>query len=70
MASLTASETEDAGLTSLLYDPKARGLLFQVLLLTAVVAFFAWILDNTISNLASQGKNCLLYTSPSPRDRG
>lgn len=56
MTSSTASETDDAGLTSLLYDPKARGLLFQVLLLTAVVAFFAWILDNTISNLASQGK--------------
>ena len=56
MASLTASETEDTGLTSLLYDPKARGLLFQVLLLTAVVSFFAWILDNTITNLAAQGK--------------
>lgn len=56
MTSTTASETEDAGLTSLLYDPKARGLLFQVLLLTAVVAFFAWILDNTITNLATQGK--------------
>ncbi len=56
MTSTTASETGDAGLTSLLYDPKARGLLFQVLLLTAVVAFFAWILDNTITNLATQGK--------------
>lgn len=57
MASTTVSDFEEQpGLTSLLYDPKARGLLFQVLLLTAVIAFFAWILDNTITNLASQGK--------------
>ena len=48
--------TEDVGLAALIYDPKARGLLFQVLLLLAVVGFFAWILDNTITNLASQGK--------------
>ena len=51
-----AALDEQPGLTSLLYDPKARGLLFQVLLLTAVIAFFAWILDNTITNLAAQGK--------------
>lgn len=58
MTSTTASEqSEDSGgLTSLLYDPKARGLLFQVLLLAAVVAFFAWILDNTITNLADAEK--------------
>lgn len=58
MTSTTASEQTDdsAGLTSLLYDPKARGLLFQVLLLAAVVAFFAWVLDNTITNLADAEK--------------
>lgn len=47
---------EDVGLAALIYDPKARGLLFQILLLLAVIGFFAWILDNTITNLATQGK--------------
>jgi len=46
----------DGGLAALIYDPKARGLLFQIILLLAVIGFFAWILDNTVSNLAAQNK--------------
>ncbi len=49
-------EEPDAGLAALIYDPKARGFLFQAILLLAVIGFFAWILDNTVSNLASQNK--------------
>lgn len=56
MASSHQRQDEEGGLAALIYDPKARGLLFQVILLLAVIGFFAWILDNTISNLASQNK--------------
>ena len=56
MASQTERDGEEGGLAALIYDPKARGLLFQVILLLAVVGFFAWLLDNTISNLAAQNK--------------
>ncbi len=47
---------EGGGLAALIYDPKARGLLFQIILLLAVIGFFAWVLDNTITNLAVQNK--------------
>lgn len=36
---------------SLLYDPVVRGIVFQVLLVVAVVAFGWWIVHNTIVNL-------------------
>lgn len=52
----TAREEEEGGLAALIYDPKARGLLFQAILLLAVIGFFAWVLDNTVSNLAAQNK--------------
>ena len=48
--------SDEGGLAALIYDPKARGLLFQTILLLAVIGFFAWILDNTVSNLAAQNK--------------
>ncbi len=56
MASQTERDGDEGGLAALIYDPKARGLLFQVILLLAVIGFFAWVLDNTISNLAAQNK--------------
>ena len=37
--------------TSLLYDPKARGLVFQAIMLVALVAFVWWIIGNTAENL-------------------
>jgi general L-amino acid transport system permease protein len=36
---------------SLVYDPRVRGIVFQILLAVAVVAFFAWIAHNTFDNL-------------------
>jgi general L-amino acid transport system permease protein len=36
---------------SLLYDPKLRAIVFQLLLAVALIAFVAWIADNTITNL-------------------
>ena len=58
MTSITVTDgaSREGGGNSLLYDPKARGLLFQALLLIAVVAFFAWIVENTVTNLAEQNK--------------
>jgi general L-amino acid transport system permease protein len=37
--------------TSLIYDPKFRGFVFQAALAIALVAFIAWIVSNTIQNL-------------------
>lgn len=37
---------------SLLYDPRVRGIVFQVLLAVALIAFFWWIVNNTTENLA------------------
>ena len=41
---------------SLLNDPVFRGIIYQVLVAAAVVAFFAWIVVNTAQNLAAQNK--------------
>ncbi len=37
--------------SSLIYDPKFRGIVFQVMLAVALAAFVAWIASNTIDNL-------------------
>ncbi len=42
--------------SSLLNDPVFRGILYQVLVAAAVIAFFAWIVLNTAQNLAMQNK--------------
>lgn len=42
--------------TSLLNDPVVRGIVYQVLVAAAVIAFFAWIVLNTAQNLAMQNK--------------
>jgi general L-amino acid transport system permease protein len=42
--------------TSLLNDPVFRGILYQVLVATAVIAFISWIVFNTAQNLAAQNK--------------
>jgi general L-amino acid transport system permease protein len=51
MASQEALRARDSGRTSLLYDPKFRGLVTQIVVFVAVVVFIAWIVDNTIENL-------------------
>ncbi len=37
---------------SLIYDPKARGIFFQVITILALILFVWWIVDNTIANLS------------------
>jgi general L-amino acid transport system permease protein len=34
-----------------IYDPRLRGLAYQVLTLLALVGFVLWVIDNTIRNL-------------------
>ncbi|MDB5474393.1 MAG: hypothetical protein JWP99_1696 [Devosia sp.] len=41
---------------SLLNDPVIRGIIYQVLVAAAVIAFFGWIVLNTAQNLAAQNK--------------
>ncbi|MDD2867923.1 ABC transporter permease subunit [Neomegalonema sp.] len=48
----TRAASRPAG--SLLYDPKVRSIFFQVALLVAVIAFFAWIVQNTTANLRAR----------------
>ena len=43
--------------TSLLNDPVIRGIIYQVLVAGAVVAFISWIVVNTAQNLAAQNKS-------------
>ncbi len=52
MASSSAAQPRpDSGGTSLLYDPRARGIFYQVLVFGVVIAFIYWIVGNTVSNL-------------------
>jgi general L-amino acid transport system permease protein len=51
MASQDIVRTEGAGRSSLLNDPKIRGLIYQLLVFVGLALFFAWIVNNTIENL-------------------
>ncbi|MFK3664867.1 amino acid ABC transporter permease [Ochrobactrum soli] len=51
MASYSATERHDGGGTSLLYDPRVRGIFYQVIVFVAVVGSIYWIVGNTITNL-------------------
>ena len=42
--------------SSLVNDPVVRGIIYQVLVAAAVIAFFGWIILNTAQNLAAQNK--------------
>lgn len=44
-------------LMTLIYDTRYRSITFQVLLLLSIVFGFWWIIDNTVTNLASQNKS-------------
>ena len=48
---------ERAPRASLLNDPVVRGIIYQVLVAAAVVAFISWIVLNTAQNLAAQNKS-------------
>lgn len=43
--------------SSLLNDPVFRGVVYQILVAVAVIAFFSWIVVNTAQNLAAQNKS-------------
>lgn len=43
--------------TAFYNDPVIRGILYQVLVAAAVIAFFVWIIMNTAANLAAQNKS-------------
>ncbi|MCP4383529.1 MAG: amino acid ABC transporter permease [Hyphomicrobiales bacterium] len=45
-------DVRDGPRGSILYDPRIRGIVFQVLLAVALIAFFWWIIGNTSENLA------------------
>src|SRR5690348_2239050 len=51
MASQDTLRTVDTGRVSPLYDPKIRGIFFQVLLFVVLVGFIYWIIGNTVDNL-------------------
>jgi len=51
MASYSATERHDGGGTSLLYDPRVRGIFYQILVFVAVVGAIYWIVGNTVTNL-------------------
>ncbi|NVK30569.1 MAG: ABC transporter permease subunit [Gammaproteobacteria bacterium] len=46
----------NAGIGRLIYDQKFRSIFFQVLVAVALIAFVAWIADNTLSNIDAQEK--------------
>lgn len=51
MAMQHVSRAQEPAKASLLYDPKVRGIFFQVVLLLLLVFGVWWIVDNTIDNL-------------------
>ena len=42
---------------SILYDPKARGLFFQIVLLAGLIAWVLWVRNNTLANLEANGQS-------------
>ena len=44
-------------LTKFVNDSQYRGILFQILLAVVLVLFGKWLMDNTLQNLANQGKS-------------
>jgi general L-amino acid transport system permease protein len=51
MATQDVAGTLDAGRSSMLYDPKIRGIFYQAVVFIVLVAFVGWIVSNTIANL-------------------
>lgn len=51
MATQDIPQDVGGGRASLLYDPKVRGIFFQILVVVALTAFVYWIIGNTIENL-------------------
>ncbi len=51
MAAEDITRAQEPAKASLIYDPRVRGIFFQVLLVLAIVLGIWWIVDNTIANL-------------------
>jgi general L-amino acid transport system permease protein len=51
MATQDIPQDVGGGRASLLYDPKVRGIFFQILVVVALTAFVYWIIGNTVENL-------------------
>ncbi|MGD1870123.1 MAG: amino acid ABC transporter permease [Neomegalonema sp.] len=56
IADQTSGSGSSAEKGSILYDPKVRGLFFQIVLLAAVIAWVLWVRRNTLDNLEAQGQ--------------
>jgi general L-amino acid transport system permease protein len=54
MATQDAAITRDSARASWLYDPRVRGIVYQLLMGIGVIAFVWWVADNTIENLRRQ----------------
>ncbi len=51
MASQETLRDDGAGRASLFYDPKVRGIVFQIVVFVGLVVFVGWIVGNTVDNL-------------------
>ncbi|WP_157014610.1 amino acid ABC transporter permease [Mesorhizobium xinjiangense] len=51
MASQETLRDDGVGRASLLYDPKIRGIVYQIVVFAGLVLFVGWIVNNTIDNL-------------------
>ncbi|WP_029040174.1 amino acid ABC transporter permease [Cucumibacter marinus] len=56
MATQDVAPRRESPKTSFFNDPKVRGLLYQVIVIAALVVFVAFIWQNTLANLAKQNK--------------
>lgn len=56
IADQTSRSGSSAEKGSILYDPKVRGLFFQIVLLAALIAWVLWVRRNTLDNLEAQGQ--------------
>jgi general L-amino acid transport system permease protein len=57
MATMTDPQGESFRLSQLIYDTRYRSMTIQVVALIAFMLFAAWLINNTLENLATQGKD-------------
>ena len=57
MATITDPQGEGFRLSQLIYDTRYRSMTIQVVALIGFMLFAAWLINNTLENLANQGKN-------------
>jgi len=57
MTTLTDPHKDSFSLSQLIYDTRYRSMTIQVVALICFVALFAWLISNTVANLAALGKD-------------